>query len=236
MTLPPGQRAVRSLPRFGTHLHRPAPAVRADPVIAIGGPVAEPVSIPLRALATLPRRELTADLHCVAGWSAVGLRWEGVPFADLFRTVLAPAVLPGSTVTHLVFGALDGYRCVVALEDALAEDVLVAERLDGRPLDADQGAPARLVSPGQYAFASVKHLCRIDLHPAEPAENFGHASRLARTLMLPPLFARHPRSRVWHEERNRSLPAWLVRPVYRALIPPIALLSARGSRRAPDAR
>jgi hypothetical protein len=42
----------------------------------------------------------------------------------------------------------------------------------------------------------------------------------------------HPRARVWEEEeRHRYLPARSVRPIYRLLIPPIASLSAHGSRR-----
>ncbi len=80
MTLPPGQHQTDGLPRFGTHLHRPAPAVPVNPVIEIGGAVAESFAVPLVTLATLPRRELTADFHCVAGWSATDLRWEGVAF------------------------------------------------------------------------------------------------------------------------------------------------------------
>jgi len=57
-------------------------------------------------------------------------------------------------------------------EDALADGVLIADRLDGRPLDGDHGAPARLVSPNQYGLVSTKHLCRIELHTAEPSENY----------------------------------------------------------------
>ena len=56
---------------------------------------------------------------------------------------------------------------MVAIEDALAEDVLIAERLNGRPLDSDHGAPARLVSPNQYGYVNTKHLCAIELHTAE---------------------------------------------------------------------
>lgn len=223
MTLPPGQRRIDGFPRFGTHLARPAPAVPRDPVIEISGAVASPFALPLAALATLPRRELTADFHCVAGWSATDLHWEGVGFADFYRAIIEPAVRPGASVTHVVFGGLDGYRSVASIEDALAEDVLIAERLDGRPLDGDHGAPARLVSPHQYGFISVKHLCRIELHTAEPTGVY--ASPALRVL------APHPRARVWEEERHRLLPAWSVRRVYRLLIVPIAFLSARGSGR-----
>ena len=95
--LPPGQRAVRGFPRFGTHLHRPPPAVPTDPAIKISGAVANPFDFPLIELAALPRRELTADFHCVAGWSATDLHWEGVAFTTFYRAIIEPSVSP-----HLV--------------------------------------------------------------------------------------------------------------------------------------
>src|SRR5687767_5143207 len=113
MTLPPGQRRVGGFPRFGTHLSRPAPAVPDRPVIKVRGAVQEPFEIPLAELTALPRRELTADFHCVAGWSATDLHWEGVAFETVYRTYLEPALPPGTSVTHLVFRGLDGYGAVV---------------------------------------------------------------------------------------------------------------------------
>jgi DMSO/TMAO reductase YedYZ molybdopterin-dependent catalytic subunit len=110
--------------------------------------------------------------------------------------------------------------------------VLIAEKLDGRPLDSDHGAPARLVSPSQYGFVSTKHLCRIELHTAEPAPTY-HRARLIQLGLQ--LVKPHPRARVWHEERHRFLPAWAVRPAYRLIVPVIRSLSARGRRcRVPD--
>ncbi|MEA2448396.1 MAG: hypothetical protein QOG63_328, partial [Thermoleophilaceae bacterium] len=152
MALPPGQRAVDGFPRFGTHFNQPPPAVPANPVIEISGDVAEPFSLPVAELATLPRRDLAADFHCVAGWSATDLRWEGVAFETFYRTIIEPSLRRDAQVTHLVFGGLDGYRSVVTIEDALGDDVVIADRLDGRPLDGDHGAPVRLVSPSQYGF------------------------------------------------------------------------------------
>jgi DMSO/TMAO reductase YedYZ molybdopterin-dependent catalytic subunit len=222
VSLPPGQRAVNGFPRFGTHLHHPPPPVPPDPVIEIGGAVTQPLSVALDRLAELPRRELTADFHCVAGWSATGLRWEGVAFEAFYRAIIEPALQSGAPIAHVVFRGLDGYRSVVAIEDALAEDVLIAERLDDRPLDPDHGAPVRLVSPGQYGFISTKHLCRIDVHPA---------GATLRPFRRRPLIEAHPRARVWEEERHRYLPAWAVRPVYHLLIPPFRFLSTRGSTR-----
>src|SRR3954453_10250205 len=210
MTLPPGQHAVDGFPRFGTDLHNPPPAIPSEPVIEIGGAVNEPGTLPLADLATLPRRELTADFHCVAGWSATGLRWEGVPFATFYREVIEPALAPDRAVTHLGFGGLDGYRSFVTIEDALADDVLIAEHLDGRPLNSDHGAPVRLVSPSQYGFISTKHLCLVEVRTAAPSKTFGRT----------PLIQSHPRARVWEEERHPYLPARALRPIYRLLIPP----------------
>jgi DMSO/TMAO reductase YedYZ molybdopterin-dependent catalytic subunit len=190
--------------------------------------VGVPFEVPLTRIASLPRTRVVADFHCVAGWTATDLAWAGTRFADFYREVVAPAVAPAHEVSHLVLVGLDGYRCVVGLADVLSDDVLLADELDGEPLDGDHGAPLRFVSPNQYGYVSVKHLCAIELHVEEPKENFGAATALGRRFMVRPLFARHPRSRVWHEERNALLPAWLIRPVYRAITPPIARLSARG--------
>ncbi|MDD9369160.1 MAG: molybdopterin-dependent oxidoreductase [Acidimicrobiales bacterium] len=222
--LPPGQRLVERFPRFGAHLWRPAPAVPADPVITIGGgAVTSSFDLPVAALADLPRTEVTADFHCVSGWSAAGLRWEGVAFDTFFRTVVEPEVAPGTTVTHLVFVGRDGYRSVVLAEDVLAPDVLLAEHLDGIPLGADHGAPVRLVSPAQYGYVSIKHLCRIEAHGTPPpARRLSPADRLVES---------HPRARVWAEERHGSLPNWLIRPLYRALKAPLLYLCTRNEAR-----
>ncbi|MFC9997779.1 molybdopterin-dependent oxidoreductase [Nocardia sp. NPDC127526] len=218
MTLPPGQRAVEGFPRFGTHLHHPPPPVPDDPVIEIAGAVTEPLALPLTDLAALPRCEIKADFHCVAGWSATDLRWEGVAFETFYRVRIEPLLAPGAPISHLIFEGLDGFRSIVALEDASAADVLLADHLDGRPLDGDHGAPVRLVSPSQYGFMNTKHLCRIELHTSEPPADDRWSP-----------IAGHARARVWQEERNRYLPGPVVRPVYRMLIGPIRALSARGS-------
>lgn len=223
MTLPPGQRRVEGFPRFGTHLSRPAPPVPDHPVIKVRGAVREPFEFALTELAGLPRHELTADFHCVAGWSATGLRWEGVAFETVYRTYIEPALPPATVVTHLVFRGLDGYGAIVQIEDALGDDVLLAEHLDGLPLDSDHGAPVRLVSPQQYGYVNTKHLSRIEVHTCEP-----RGIEPLRTRVKLRLLGRHPRARVWHEERSPDLPARMLRPIYRALIPAMMRACAKG--------
>lgn len=212
--LPPGQRRVEGFPRFGTHLSRPAPAVPDDPVIEVGG--AAELEVPLAALSALPRKEITADFHCVAGWSATDLRWEGVSFETFYRALVEPALPAGTTITHVRCRGLDGVEAVVTIEDVLSDDVLIAENLDGQPLGSDHGAPVRLVSPSQYGYVNIKHLCRVEVLTTAPVVSES------------PVLRTHPRARVWEEERHGLVPGWLVRPFYRPLIRPIRYLSARG--------
>jgi DMSO/TMAO reductase YedYZ molybdopterin-dependent catalytic subunit len=224
VTLPPGQRAIDGFPRFGTHFNRPPPDIPDNPVIEISGAVAEPFAVPLADLATLPRRQLTADFHCVAGWSATDVRWDGVAFETFYRRIIEPSLRAEVSVTHVAFGGLDGYRSIATIADVLADDVLIADRLDGHPLDGDHGAPVRLVSPAQYGFMSTKHLCRIEVHTAEPPGKY-HPNLLTQLGLR--AVKPHARARVWEEERHRYLPARLVRPLYRLLIAPIRKLSRR---------
>lgn len=210
--LPPGQRLADRFPRFGIHFDDPVPVVPPSPVIEVTGEVASPFALAVAQLAELPRRTLVADFHCVAGWSVRDLRWEGVSFRTLWEEQIVPRAAPRGEITHLRFVGLDGYSSPVTLEDALRDDTLIADRLGGEPLDGDHGAPARFVSPGQYGFKNVKHVCRIELHTREP-RGPAHPSAL-RALGLS-LVSGHPRARVEREERHRYLPAWSVRDLYR---------------------
>jgi DMSO/TMAO reductase YedYZ molybdopterin-dependent catalytic subunit len=233
--LPPHQRALPSFIRFGVHLHRRAPKVPEAPVIEVAGAVTSPLVIPLAELGDLPRREQVSDFHCVAGWSATGLHWQGIPFATFYREIIEPVLRPGAVVTHLVFEGLDGWRSSVVIDDALADDVLIADRLDGKPLTTDHGAPLRVVSPQQYGYVSTKHLCRIEAHTEEPKRGYiKYRRRRGRAYVDPAmlLLQPHPRARVWAEERHRYLPAWSLRTIYlRVFYPPIRWLSSKGAER-----
>lgn len=221
-TLPPGQTRVEGFPRFGTHLHHPPPAMPDNPVIVVSGEVDKRSEVPLPELATLPRRETVADFHCVSGWTTTDLRWEGVRFADFYRAYVEPAAGADTVISHLAFIGHDGIASVLELQDALADEVLLADTLNGRPLDADHGAPIRLLSPQQYGYMSIKHLHKVEAWSAVPKH------RVAPNL-ISRLIEAHPRGRVWHEERHGRVPGRLIRPFYRPLIRPIRALCARGA-------
>lgn len=222
MALPPGQHQTKGFPRFGTALHKPPPSVPSDHAIEVRGAGLETFKVPLARLAELERRGVDADFHCVAGWSATGLHWEGATFEAFLREVVAPGV----AVTHVVTFGLDGHRAEARVEDLVEGGALLADRLDGRPLDGDHGAPVRLVSPSQYGYVSTKHLRRVELHTSRPRKV---QSSRAMHLLRP-----HPRARVWEEERNELIPGRVLRIPYRLLIRPFRTLSAYGSRRTPE--
>ena len=177
-----------------------------------------PFDLPIAALQEMPRRTLVADFHCVAGWSVRDLRWDGVPFRTIWEDSILPKANPQTEITHLVFVGLDGYKSALTIEAALADDALIADRLDGAPLTGDHGAPARLVSPRQYGYMNTKHLVRIELHTREPAGAWHRSGVRAFGLSL---VAPHPRARVELEERHRQLPAWSIRFLYRRILLPV---------------
>ncbi len=225
--LPPGQRLSRTFPRFGVHLSSPPPPVPAAAALDVRGAGAAAFTVPVADLRDMPRRTLVADFHCVAGWSVKGLTWEGVPFRTFWEDHVLPRAQPELPTTHLVFAGLDRYSTTLLLEDALSDDVLLADRLDGAPLPPAHGAPVRLVSPGQYGHMNVKHLCRIELHATEPPR--GRFETAVNVLGLS-LIAGHPRARVAHQERHRRLPGGPVGLLYR-----VVALPALAARIGPDA-
>ena len=210
--LPPGQREISAFPRYGGNLAGD-PVTPQSPSIEVSGVGIETAWLDAASLSRLPRREIVVDFHCVAGWSARDLRWEGVRLRDLYEMVE-----PALEATHLRACGRDGYRAVLVLEDALGDDVLIADRLDGDPLPSEHGGPWRLVSASQYGYKSVKHLHRIELHSREPSDR--HVSLIAGLVLN--TLAPHPRARVWQEERHRHLPAQSLRWGLGPLIHPFA--------------
>ena len=211
--LPPGQREAASYPRYGTAGLARDPLPPQGASIEVVGEGIETVRHDATSLSRPPRQAMTADFHCVAGWSARALRWEGVLLRDLVPAIATE----GGAVTHVRACGRDGFRAVLTVQDALGDDVLIADRVDGEPLPGEHGGPWRLVSASQYGYKSVKHLHRIELHTREPSDR--HADHL--TALALGVLGTHPRARVWREERHRLVPAHYLRWVYRSVAHPV---------------
>jgi DMSO/TMAO reductase YedYZ molybdopterin-dependent catalytic subunit len=132
--------------------------------VRVGGEVATALRLDAAALRKLPRKALEADEH---GQRA---RFDGVPLADVLRAAGVPLgekLRGGNLALYVRVGASDGYRTVYSLAEldpALHEDVvLLADRRDGRALDAKEG-PFRLVAPGDRRPARwVRQVVAIDV-------------------------------------------------------------------------
>lgn len=93
------------------------------------------------------------------------------------------------------------------LDDLLAEDVMLADHLNGKKLTVENGAPHRLVTPAHYGIKNAKHVKAIEFH------------RQHEGFSLPNLrFLEHPRAKVRYEERGSGAPGWLLRYLYRPLV------------------
>ena len=209
MALPPGQYECAEFPRFGLiQFANRFPAETRQVRLQVAGDV-EQFVVASDQLRRLPRIEQVSDFHCVTTWSRRALRWSGFRFAHFYERFVALRTAQGGAATFVILRCQDGYRTSLPLADLLADDVLLADRLDGEPLTVEHGAPLRLVAPAHYGYKNAKHLARIefwrDQHHYRPA---GFR------------FMDHPRARVAMEERGRGAPGWLFRYLYRPLVRP----------------
>ena len=212
---PPGQRPGHTFPRFGA-VFSPLPErdLLESPVqLTVTGFIEHKITIGRSDLESLPRLTQTSDLHCVTTWTKPQLEWSGWRFRDLYESVVLPRCQPADEVRFVVFFGLDGYRCSLPIEDALSDELLIADTLDGEPLSPLHGAPLRVVCPTRYAYKNLKHLSGLALRREAPA-----GLRLG---------LEHPTGRVQRQERHAKLPSWLVRLPYRALIGPTSWLHRR---------
>ena len=205
--LPRGQKERDDFPRFGMpHYAHYVPAMNEDFSIQLGGDVASRI-FSHQDLDTLERVELTADFHCVTTWSYRDVRWSGFRFKDFYDRFVQPLVSDHDEMLIATFAGLDRYRSTLFLEDALADEILLVDRMNGQPLSGDHGAPLRLVAPAHYGYKNVKHLSKINVWRTVQEDKRG-----IRKMM------EHPRGRVAFEERGQFFPGWLLRYVYRPLI------------------
>jgi DMSO/TMAO reductase YedYZ molybdopterin-dependent catalytic subunit len=166
--------------------HFPYP--RIDPAtwrLPVTGAVAHPLDLTLDDLRALPPHEATVLLECaghrrtefspaIAGvqWSLGALsqaHWSGPRLAD----VLDRAGVAGDAVEVVLHGADRGafgevpgthsFSRSLPVARAVHPDTLIALEMNGEPLPAEHGAPARAVVPGWYAMDSVKWLCAIEV-------------------------------------------------------------------------
>jgi DMSO/TMAO reductase YedYZ molybdopterin-dependent catalytic subunit len=183
-TLPPGQIWGK---RFVIYAALGIPKV--DPRswrLGVDGLVENHLEYTYDQLVAMPQTSYARSFYCVTKWSIKDVRWEGLPL----RSLVAPAKVKPEA-RWIMFHCVDGYTAPVPAEDALKEDALLAFKINGRPLSAEQGFPARPFLPSLYGWKSAKWVNRIELLPEYRDgywEQYGY----------------HERGDVWSEERFKG--------------------------------
>jgi DMSO/TMAO reductase YedYZ molybdopterin-dependent catalytic subunit len=146
----------------------------------IGGSVRKPLTVTYADLRRRPQMEVGAAIECSGNSGHPRLmnglvssaRWRGPALAPLLQDC---GVLPEAR--EVVFFGLDTeserkwaardreftvpHGRSLFVQDALESGALLALDMNGNPLAAEHGFPARLVVPGWYGMAQVKWLSRF---------------------------------------------------------------------------
>lgn len=147
--LPPGQTLTEDFPVL---TYGPTPRFNPDTwTLRAFGAVERDTSWTWAQFQTLPTVKITCDIHCVTRWSKFDTVWEGVPFKHIAELV---GVKPEAK--HVIAHCEHGYTTNVPLEDMLRDEVMLAMRYDGQPLDAEHGGPLRTLVPHLYLWKSAK--------------------------------------------------------------------------------
>ncbi|KRF16486.1 oxidoreductase [Nocardioides sp. Soil797] len=132
--------------------------------LSVDGDVDESFSLTFDELSAMPLIERDITMTCVSnevGGRYIGAaRWLGVRLTDLLDRAGV-----GSGADQLLSTATDGFTISTPLE-ALRDgrDAMVAIGMNGEPLPAEHGFPARLITPGLYGFVgATKWLTKLTL-------------------------------------------------------------------------
>ena len=100
--------------------------------------------------------------------------YAGVPLIELLKQVGAPtgkAVRGKTLAEYVVATGSDGYKAVLALAEIEPDfhpgDVLVADAMNGKPLDAKVGPFRLVVTDDKRPARSVRNLVSVELKAAE---------------------------------------------------------------------
>ena len=137
--------------------------------LRVTGMVERPFELTYDELVAMPLHEQYVTIACVSnevGGDLVGnALWSGVRLKELLdRAGINPEA------TQIVGRSVDGFTAGFPTTWAIADDrePLVAVTMNGEPLPADHGYPARLIVPGLFGYVSAtKWLTEIELTTLE---------------------------------------------------------------------
>lgn len=154
--------------------------------LKVDGLVASPAEYTYSQLESMPQIMSRHPAQCVTKWTIRDSVWEGVPL-----TRLIGSSSPKPEAKWVMFHCEEGYTTPVPVSDALSDDSVLAFKLNGKPLSAEQGFPARPFIPQLYLWKSAKWVNRIELME-------GYRDGYWE------MYGYHERANIWEEERFKG--------------------------------
>jgi DMSO/TMAO reductase YedYZ molybdopterin-dependent catalytic subunit len=154
--------------------------------LRVTGLVNKPMEMTLAQLQQRPRTEIIAGFECGGSSNANfnrlcgNARWGGTSLSALLREAGVQArarevvffgadkgmetVTHGRTVSNMQVEQHFGRS--LSTDDAMKPEPLICWEMNGKPLEANHGAPVRLIVPGWYGVANVKWMDHIHVQDA----------------------------------------------------------------------
>jgi DMSO/TMAO reductase YedYZ molybdopterin-dependent catalytic subunit len=157
LRLPPGQYDARDTwPVLNAEA---TPSIDAERwTFTVDGLVERPTTWSWAQVQELPRSTYDGDIHCVTGWSKLGMTFSGVSVDALLDAAgLRPDAAFATAHSHT------GYTTNLTLADLTGGRAWVVFEADGRPLSREHGGPARLLVPHLYFWKSAKWVSGLAL-------------------------------------------------------------------------
>ena len=172
--------------QFFVRNHAPTPVVdpRTWRLRVEGSALERPLDISFDELLRLPSRSVICYVECAGNgrgffkefmgkvasgtqWrlGAIGVaEWTGVPLGAILELARLKRDTPRDPLNVLV-ESLDAVKVnrPMSLAKALEDDTLIAYAMNGEPIPADHGAPARAIVPGWVGINNIKWVGRIEV-------------------------------------------------------------------------
>jgi len=147
-----------------------SPASSKDDLVLLTYPYHEPTALSPSELKAMPH--ITVTVH--SSHNHANETYSGVRLADLLTKMGAPlgSELHGEALAnYIVASGSDGYQAVLALGEVDPSfhpgEVIVADAMDGKPLDAHSGPFKLVVTEDKRPARSVRNLTTIELKPVQ---------------------------------------------------------------------
>jgi DMSO/TMAO reductase YedYZ molybdopterin-dependent catalytic subunit len=130
--------------------------------VPVTGLVSNAVTLTYESLLAMASQDQYNTLECVSndvGGDLISTaKWTGVKFSDILALA---GVSPDAT--YVVFKATDGYSVGIPIAKAMDPGTILAYQMNGAPLLAEHGFPARMIVPGYYGMMNCKWVTGIEL-------------------------------------------------------------------------